>query len=307
MGDCSQCQTQVATDAKFCCACGNRLDVAGMDDPRRPSDSRVRKAGISPSRITPVICAFLLGGVLAVLFMAAGRHNRPQVIVATSPPRAPITNHVASGPPRGHFASSLPPGHPRFSGPTHPDSALIAKAENQAQAHPRDVAVWNRLGDVAFRSVAFNPANYQKARDAFAHVLELDRDNPDALRGLGNVYFDQRQFDKAIATYGHYLRYKPTDVQVLTDLGTMYLAQHNSREAIARYDAALTLEPGFFPAQFNVGVAYLLVNDNADARVALSRAQAIAPGAAARTRIDALLAQIESNEMAKGIAISKSR
>ena len=192
-------------------------------------------------------------------------------------------------------------------GQAHAAGTLIAKAEKQAQARPKDIAVWNRLGDVAFRSAAFDPANDDKAREAFAHVLELDPDNLDALRGLGNVSFDQRRFDQAIAAYQHYLGRKPKDVQVLTDLGTMYMAQHNSHEAIARYSAALALEPRSFPPQFNLAVAYLMLNDNPNAREALSRARALAPGEAARTRIDVLLARIDSNEMAKSTAASKSR
>ena len=179
-------------------------------------------------------------------------------------------------------------------GEAHAASTLIAKAEKQAQARPKDIAVWNRLGDVAFRSAAFDPANDDKAREAFTHVLELDPDNLDALRGLGNVSFDQRRFDKAIAAYQQYLGRKPRDVQVLTDLGTMYLAQHNSHEAIARYAAALALEPGFFPAQFNLAVAYLMLNDKPHAREALARARAFAPGEAARTRIDLMLARMDS-------------
>ena len=192
-------------------------------------------------------------------------------------------------------------------GEAHAASTLITKAEKQAQARPKDIAVWNRFGDVAFRSAAFDPANYDKAHEAFTHVLELAPDNLDALRGLGNVCFDQRQFDKAIATYQHYLRVKPGDVQVITDLGTMYMAQHNSHEAITRYHAALALDPRFFPAQFNLAVAYLMLNDNPDAREALSRARALAPGDAARTRIDVLLARVDSNETAKSTAASKSR
>jgi len=221
--------------------------------------------------------------------------------------RASSLNAEASRVSPSHSMPFLPPGHPTVRGSAHTDSTLIAKAEEQARARPNDVAVWNRLGDVAFRSAVFDPSNYKKAREAFTHVIGLDPDNPDALRGLGNVCFDQRQFDKAIAAYERYLRLKPADVQVLTDLGTMYLAQRNSNEAIARYDAALALKPRFFPAQFNLAVAYLMLNNDPKAREALSRARTLAPGEAARTRIDVLLARIESNEMAKSNAVRGSR
>jgi cytochrome c-type biogenesis protein CcmH/NrfG len=308
MADCSQCQTAFPTGAKFCAVCGNRVDAAGADELWRPSDSRPRRGGFSASWIAAVSGAFLLGGALTWAFMAAAKHDLSQVAVQPTIQRhAPISNAEESGMPPGHSLTSLPAGHPMVRGPAHAASTLVAKAEKQAQARPKDIAAWNRLGDVAFRSAAFDPANYDKAREAFAHVLELDPDNLDALRGLGNVCFDQRQFDKAIAAYQHYLGRKPRDAQVVTDLGTMYLAQHNSHEAIARYAAALALEPGFFPAQFNLAVAYLMVNDNPNAREALSRARALAPGEAARTRIDLLLARIDSNESAKSTAASKSR
>ena len=308
MADCSQCETPFPTGAKFCAACGNRVDAAGADKFWRPSDSRPRRSGFSASWIAAVSGAFLLGAVLAWLLMPAGKHDRSQVAMQpTIQRRAPILNAQASGMPPGHSTPSLPSGHPMAGGPAHAASTLIAKAEKQAQASPKDIAVWNRLGDVAFRSAAFDPANDDHAREAFAHVLELDPDNLDALRGLGNVCFDQRQLDKAIAAYQHYLRLKPKDVQVLTDLGTMYMAQQNSHEAIARYSAALALEPRSFPAQFNLGVAYLMLNDNPNAREALSRARSLAPGEAACTRIDVLLARIDSNEMAKSTAASKSR
>ena len=308
MGDCSRCQTPFPMGARFCAACGNRVDAAGVDEFSRPSDRRPRHGGFSASWIAAVSGAFLLGGVLTWLFMAAGKHDRSQVAIQpTIQGRAPILNGEASGMPPGHSATSLPAGHPMVRGPAHAAGALVAKAEKQAQARPKDIAVWNRFGDVAFRSAAFDSANYDKAHEAFAHVLELDPDNLDALRGLGNVCFDQRQFDKAIATYQHYLRLKPRDVQVVTDLGTMYMAQHNLHEAIARYAAALALDPRFFPAQFNLAVAYLMLNDNPNAREALSRARALAPGEAARTRIDVLLARIDSNETAKSTDASKSR
>jgi len=309
MADCPECATPFPTGAKFCAGCGNRVDATGADEFRRPSDSRPRRGGFSASWIAAVSGAFLLGGVLTWLFMAAGKHDRSQIAMQPSTQgRASALNAEASGVmPPGHSTPSLPAGHPMARGEAHATSTLIAKAEKQAQARPKDIAVWNRLGDVAFRSAAFDPANYDKAHEAFAHVLELEPDNLDALRGLGNVCFDQRQFDKAIATYQHYLRLKPRDVQVVTDLGTMYMAEHNSHEAIARYAAALALDPRFFPAQFNLAVAYLMLNDNPNAREALSRARALAPGEAARTRIDVLLARIDSNETAKSTAASKSR
>src|ERR1039458_2734440 len=202
MADCSQCATPFPAGAKFCAACGNRVDAASADEFRRPGEDRPRRGGLSASWIAAVSGAFLLGAVLTWLLMPAGKHDRSQVAMQpTIQKRAPILNAQASGMPPGHSATSLPAGHPMVRGQAHAAGTLVAKAEKQAQARPKNIAVWNRLGDVAFRSAAFDPANDDKAREAFAHVLELDPDNLDALRGLGNVCFDQRQLDKAIAAY----------------------------------------------------------------------------------------------------------
>jgi len=303
MANCSQCDTPFPTGAKLCATCGNSADA---DESPRASESRPRRGGFSVRSIAAVSGAFLLGGVLT-WFMAAGGNARSQA--ATQPAvqgRAPTLKAEASGVmPPGHSARSLPAGHPGGHTDTHANSELIAKAEKQAHERPKDIAAWNRLGDVAFRSAQFDAGNYDRAREAFTHVLELEPDNLDALRGLGNVCFDQRRYDQAIAAYRHFLRLKPGDVQVVTDLGTMYMAQHNSHEAIARYTAALALDPKSFPAQFNLAVAYLILDDKPNAREALLRARSFAPGDAARTRIDMLLAKINSNEMAKSTATGK--
>jgi hypothetical protein len=63
---------------------------------------------------------------------------------------------------------------------------------------------------------------------------------------------------------------------------------------------ALAHKPGFFPAQFNLAVAYLLLKDHANARDALERARVLAPDAAARARIDEMLAQVGESTVPAG-------
>ena len=79
MADCSECETPFPTGAKFCAGCGNRVDAAGADEFRRPGYSRLHRGGFSAPWIAAVSGAFLLGGVLTWLFMAAGKHDRSQV------------------------------------------------------------------------------------------------------------------------------------------------------------------------------------------------------------------------------------
>src|SRR5208283_1922452 len=135
MADCSECKTPFPAGAKFCAACGNCVDAAG------PSGRRPRRGGFSAPWIAAV-SAFLLGGVLTWLFMAAGKHDRSQVAMQPSTQvRASALNAEASGVmPPGHSTPSLPAGHPMARGEAHATSTLIAKAEKQAQASPKDIA-----------------------------------------------------------------------------------------------------------------------------------------------------------------------
>ncbi|HLH78637.1 MAG TPA: tetratricopeptide repeat protein [Candidatus Binataceae bacterium] len=198
------------------------------------------------------------------------------------------------GLPPGHPAVAMPRNHPALSDRAQ-IGAVVLQAEKQAERHPDDVTVWNRYGDLALHFATFNPADYEKARHAFAHVLTRDPANRQALRGLGDVDFDTRHYPSAIEAYQRYLREQPDDSSVLTDLGTSYLSQHNCVQAIKEYRAALIHSSDFFPARFNLAVAYLLQKDNANARDALIKARAVAPDESARTRIDEILAQVDQN------------
>jgi Flp pilus assembly protein TadD len=223
-------------------------------------------------------------GVVVTILIMRQMPARPGA-AAASPPPAPQT---ASEDSRG-----LPPGHPTVR---IPKEALdfIAKIEQKATANPADLAAWDQLGDVTLRASAFDPSYYPRAADAYAHVLKLDPENLDALRGIGNIDFDQQKFDRAIAAYEHYLAKKPDDPDVRTDLATMYLSTDNADQAVVQYKKVLAAHPQFFEAAFNLGVAYGEMNKPADARSAFDAALKIAPDADARNRVNQMIASLNS-------------
>jgi hypothetical protein len=81
----------------------------------------------------------------------------------------------------------------------------------------------------------------------------------------------------------------------------MYLSQRNSTETIKEYQVALARKSDFFPAQFNLAGAYLVLKDNASAQDTLVRARASALNAAARTKIDEMIAQIDTHIATAGV------
>ena len=204
---------------------------------------------------------------------------------ASAPPPAQSAGDDAS---RG-----FPPGHPTVQ---LPKEALdfIEKIEQKSDANPGDLKAWDELGDVTLRAAAFDPSYYPRSAGAYAHVLKLDPDNLDALRGIGNIDFDQRKFDQAIAAYEHYLSKKPDDPDVRTDLATMYLSTSNADQAVVQYKKVLAAHPQFFEAAFNLGVAYSQMNNPADARAAFDSALKIAPDADARNRVNQMIASVNN-------------
>lgn len=324
---CPQCGAGLLPGAKFCAECGDNLanyaanlppapvapatvPVAPVAVPIAPVQApAARGAGIASApdnsaaadpaganSIMPFAAVFVgilaVGTVVAILIMRQlPARNR---LLASAPPSAASGVTTAGG-------EQFPPGHPQVQ---LPKEALdfIAKLQTKADAQPKDLAVWDQLGDVLLRAAAFDPSYYPSATAAYAHVLKADPENLDALRGAGNIDFDQRKFDEAIAAYEHYLSRKPDDPDVRTDLGTMYLSTGNADQAVIQYRKVLALHPQFFEAYFNLGVAYGQMNRMADAKSTFAAALKIAPDQDARDRVNQMVASLNGAGAESGVA-----
>ena len=292
---CPQCGAPIVAGARFCVECGENLATA-------PSTSATTTAAAAPAAMSPSLAqpppaatgtlgpfAAVFGGLLAIgvvvtILIMRQAPPPPAVRASARPPAQNMGDNDSRGFPAGHPTVQIPKEALDF----------IHQIEQKANANPKDLADWNLLGDVSLRAAAFDPAYYPRASDAYAHVLKLDPENLDALRGMGNIDFDQRKFDQAIAAYEHYLSKKPDDPEVRTDLGTMYLSTGNADQAIVQYRKVLATHPQFFEAAFNLGVAYGQMNQPADAQTALQAALKIAPDADARNRVNQMLSSLSS-------------
>ncbi len=253
---CPECGAEVVTQAKFCVECGQAL---GQAEPSA-APSRVR---IGPA-FAVVFAGILLIGLAAAYLLNRGR---PQ--------------------------PNLPPGHPQVELPAEARK-LLDDLRREAEAKPNDLDVWNRLGEATFRASMFDPEFLGKATEAYGHVLKLDPENPDALRGIGNINYDRGTYDQAIAAYEHYLKKRPKDPEVLVDLGTMYLYTGSADQAVVQYNKALAEKPDLFEAYFNLGVAYARLNDRPRSRASLDRALKLAPSDKERDRVKEVIARINA-------------
>ena len=305
---CPQCGAPLMAGAKFCVECGRALEgsAPGAGDAVSGNAARGRNTPITTAFVFVFVAITVVGLAAAAWIML----RTPEVVreqAATAPPfaAAPATSpgavapnagaaqqNAAANPAAGGSQSGgLPPGHPTIELPTEARS-FVDKIEREAIAKPKDIAAWNKFGAVSMRAAMFDQSYYGKAQEAYGHVLKLDPDNLDALRGIGDIDYDKQLYDEAIAAYEHYLKKKPEDPEVRTDLGTMYLYTGNADQAVVQYKKALAAKPGFFQAYYNMGVAYGQMNKPDDAASALKQALTVAPDDTARDQVKELLAKL---------------
>jgi cytochrome c-type biogenesis protein CcmH/NrfG len=311
---CPQCGAPLMAGAKFCVECGSALaaTASGAGDA-----GGVRGGGANLSRNTITTAFMFVFVAITVLGLAAAAWimmRTPQVVrdqIAGSPPASapgsgasastetaaapnaagPDQNVTANPAAGGSQNGGLPPGHPTIELPTEARS-FVDKIERDALAKPHDVTAWNKFGAVSMRAAMFDQTYYGKAQEAYGHVLKLEPDNLDALRGIGDIDYDKQHYDEAVAAYEHYLKKKPDDPEVRTDLGTMYLYTGNADQAVVQYKKAIAAKPGFFQAYYNMGIAYAQENKRDDGEAALTQALALAPDETARGQVKELLAKL---------------
>jgi cytochrome c-type biogenesis protein CcmH/NrfG len=310
---CPQCGAPLMAGAKFCVECGCALTAAasGAGEAGTRGGATAGRNSITSAFVFVFATITIVGlAAAAWIMMRTPEVVREQVASvppatisqgvgapASSPgstaPNAPAQDQNGAANPAagGSENGGLPAGHPKIELPTEARS-FVDKIERDAIAKPNDVVAWNKFGAVSMRAAMFDPTYYGKAQDAYGHVLKLEPDNLDALRGIGDIDYDKQLYDQAIAAYEHYLKKKPDDPEVRTDLGTMYLYTGNADQAVVQYKKAIASKPGFFQAYYNMGIAYAQQNKPEDAAATLKQALAIAPDDSARGQVKQLIAKL---------------
>src|ERR1700734_1129181 len=317
---CPQCGAPLLAGAKFCVECGRALDVAA---PGAGETVRIGAANRGRNSITTAfVFVFVLITIVGLGAAAWIYEKTPEAVreqVATAPPSAPAPgagapaaspasnapasdqNAAANPAAGGSQNGGLPPGHPTVELPTEARS-FVDKIERDANARPKDVVAWNKFGAVAMRAAMFDQSYYGKAQDAYGHVLKLDPDNLDALRGIGDIDYDKQLYDEAIAAYEHYLKKKPDDPEVRTDLGTMYLYTGNADQAVVQYKKASAsnqaASASTASAQKQAAAKSPAAASSSGASVAMAKASPAAPASAEDDFHDAV------EEMIRGLPIA---
>jgi tetratricopeptide (TPR) repeat protein len=291
---CPHCGAPLMAGAKFCVECGRQVgdstgsSATGSTQAKGSSGQQTAAPKLPTStgmQLTTAFVVVFVGITIIGLGAAAYIYMRP-LPVSTKVAQAPDSSNAQGASDQGAAQNGaapgsqsdapLPPGHPKIELPTEART-FIDKTEHDANDKPKDIDAWVKLGTVCMRAALFDQSYYQKASKAYAHVLKLDPENLDALRGIGDIDYDQQHYDEAAAAYEHYLKRKPDDPEVITDLGTMYLYTSNPDQAIRQYKKAIALKPDLYQPFYNLGVAYGEQGDKGDSAIAFTKAIALAP------------------------------
>ncbi len=291
--------------AKFCSQCGVRLDAAaetaGTAPPagataRSPRGGRVRGNAVggtaSPAGGWEITTAGLtVFGVLLVSGLGIWT-----AILSPEPPKpAP-----GRGPGGAQTAAAGQPGAPAGQpGPTAPPLELpaevktfMADLQQKADAAPKDKDVWLRLGKVYSRAAQLDPSFNPKALAAFEHVLGLDPNDREAMRGKASVFYDQGDHKQGIPLYERYLSLAGDDPSARTDLATMYLAAGDGPKAVATYKEVIAKHPTFLQAPYNLAVTYAQLGDTDAALEWFRKARPLATDDRVRAQIDEMVGRL---------------
>ena len=276
---CPQCGTSAVQGAKFCIECGTPLAGGAVARAPQPGTWQMTSAGLA-------VFAFFAVGGLGI--WAA-------VLSPEPPPTGPGRN-VANRPaqaPQAMAQADLPPDHPQVPIQLPAEvKTFIDDLAKKASAAPEDLSIWGRLAQVYYRTAQVDASYYDKARQAFQHVLARDKNNTDALRGLGSIHFEQNEPAEAVALYQRYLALKPDDETVRTALGASYVSGGDVEKAIPIFRDVIAKKPDTWPAHYYLGVALEEQGDRAGAVAAVKKARELAPEDSFRTQIDQTLARM---------------
>lgn len=282
---CPECGTALEPGARFCGACGHALGGAGSAQKPLP----------------------LAGIVSLVVLLALGAGFWLYLRLTPEGPRPLKPGETAPG----VMANAGPPPVGQGSAP-HPPmelpediKAYMAGLKKDAEADPEDKEKWRTLAGVFYRASRLDRSYTEEAQAAFEHLVGLDENDLDGLRGLGNMAYDQQDREGAISYYERYLALSPADPEVRTDLGTMFYESEQPERAIAEYERVIETTPTFYQAHFNLAVVHDASGDRDKSRAALEKARDLSTEPAVKERINALLELARAENLALPAAAQK--
>ena len=130
---------------------------------------------------------------------------------------------------------------------------------------------------LSLAAVRLQERNVEAAASAYGKALELEPDNPEALRGMGDVALIQGDGERAGKQYARILELDASDAAALTKLGVVRMRSGSRDEAIGLLQRAVELDPRSAEALLYLAGALAASGRPAEAVPIFERALAAGP------------------------------
>jgi len=107
--------------------------------------------------------------------------------------------------------------------------------------------------------VFFNLQQYEEVIPLMQKALDIEPDNADAVVNLALAYDMTNQTEQAKETYRKALENNPNDTDILYNLGRLHLMNDEFDEAVELFNNVLSENPNDYQANVSVGQAYLQI------------------------------------------------
>ncbi|MFB2933952.1 GNAT family N-acetyltransferase [Aerosakkonemataceae cyanobacterium BLCC-F154] len=116
-----------------------------------------------------------------------------------------------------------------------------------------------------------------KAEQGYRHILEAQRNHPDALYGLAVLMRQKGEYQEAESLLKDLLQIQPNSIKALFSLANLHQMQNQLSEAIAIYQQILALQPDMIAVYNNLGYAFQQQGKLSDAIASYQKALELQP------------------------------
>jgi predicted O-linked N-acetylglucosamine transferase (SPINDLY family) len=99
-----------------------------------------------------------------------------------------------------------------------------------------------------------------EAREIYKEIIELEKENFQAMHLLGVIFFQQKNYDQGIEFIEKSLQINNKNYSALNNLGNIFLELKKYPEAIEKYKKALNLNKNYTAAIYNLGNVYKAIS-----------------------------------------------
>lgn len=134
------------------------------------------------------------------------------------------------------------------------------------------------VGDILKEANEFlEREEFESAEEKFIAAVRLDSKNPEAYRGLGDLYMAKRDYAHAKETLEFLIKLGKADSKIYATLGTVAREEGNLEEAKEDLLKSISMESKLASAYIDLGLVYKGMGDKNKAVEAFSRAVEIEP------------------------------